>query len=758
MTERLSSRVTALVILAALAMPAATPATSAISVQPGNPPSTRPSRDAAQAARPQPRPTEHPPLPSALNDYWMVPPPGWTPARADVVAAARALAQAARLMDEEKCAQALTYIRASALAGTPLAGYATYLTGLAQLELDRFDDARRTLTALGAARPAGFLTEAAILQLAEISTTQRDYATAVALYDEALALKPESPDDILLRLARAASNAGDRARSLETYQAIYYDWPTSDAADAAVVEMPISALGPVTAGTPRFSRELARAERLFTDRRYAEAREAFEGLAAAATGDEAEVVQLRMAESDYFLRRYTRVRDDLAPFLDRSARRAEARFFYLMTTQRIGNRDQYIALTRALVEEFPSNSWAEEALNNLASFHIVKDEDDQADAVFRELVTRFPSGRYTARAMWKVGWLAYRRKQYGEAADVFERATVAFPRTDYRPSYLYWAAKAREQIGDAAGTDEALRLVVTDYANSYYGRLAAKALAARGSAVPASGLVTRPRAEAGAGVEAAAPTADLIRWLIFLEMYDEALDEVRFAERAWGTSTALAATRAWLLNRTGELRPAINLMRRTYPQFLAAGGESMPPEVLSVIFPLQYWSLISTHAAAHGLDPFLAAALIAQESTFDKDIVSSAKAIGLMQIIPTTGRRWARRLGIRSFSTRRLTVADVNVRIGTAYFADLMKQFGGEHAALAAYNAGESRVVRWQRERPGVARDEFIDDIPFPETQNYVRRILGTAEDYRRLYGAREKPAGPPRTPAKPAPKPSVKK
>ena len=758
MTERLSSRFTALVILTALAMPAATPATSAISVHPGNLPSTRPSRDPSQAARPQPRPTEHPPLPSALNDYWMVPPPGWTPGRADAVSAARALAQAARLMDEEKYAQALTYIRPSALAGTPLAGYATYLTGLAQLELERFDDARRTLTALRAARPAGFLTESATLQLAEISTTQRDYATAVALYDEALTLKPESPDEVLLRLARAASNAGDRPKALETYQAIYYDWPTSDAADAAVIEMPISALGPVTAGTPRFARELARAERLFTDCRYAEAREAFEGLAAAATGDDAELVQLRMAESDYFLRRYTRVREDLSPFLERSARRAEARFFYLMTTQRAGNRDQYIALTRALVEEFPSNSWAEEALNNLASFHIVKDEDDQADTVFRELVARFPSGRYTARAMWKVGWLAYRQKQYGEAADVFERAAVAFPRTDYRPSYLYWAAKAREQIGDAAGTDEALRLVVIDYANSFYGRLAAKALVAKGSAVPASGLVTRPQAEAVAAGETVAPTADLIRWLIFLEMYDEALDEVRFAERAWGTSTALAATRAWLLNRTGELRPAINLMRRTYPQFLAAGGESMPPEVLSVIFPLQYWSLISTHAAAHGLDPYLVAALIAQESTFDKDIVSSAKAIGLMQIMPTTGRRWARRLGIRNYSTRRLTVADVNVRIGTAYFADLMKQFGSEHAALASYNAGESRVVRWQRERPGVPRDEFIDDIPFPETQNYVRRILGTAEDYRRLYGAREKPPGPPRTPAKPAPKPPVKK
>src|SRR5258707_14551269 len=65
-----------------------------------------------------------------------------------------------------------------------------------------------------------------------------------------------------------------------------------------------------------------------------------------------------------------------------------------------------------------------------------------------------------------------------------------------------------------------------------------------------------------------------------------------------------------------------------------------------------------------------------------------------------------------------------------------MRHFaGGAHYALASYNAGENRVARWIAERPGIAQDEFIDDIPFPETQGYVKKILGTAEDYRRLYG-----------------------
>jgi len=140
-------------------------------------------------------------------------------------------------------------------------------------------------------------------------------------------------------------------------------------------------------------------------------------------------------------------------------------------------------------------------------------------------------------------------------------------------------------------------------------------------------------------------------------------------------------------------------------------------------------------ATAKSLDPYLMAALIAQESTFDARVRSAANAYGLMQILPSTGRRYAPRLGIKPFATSKLTDPDTNIRIGMAYFSDLVQKFNGEVArALAAYNAGDGRVVKWIAERGSIDRDEFVDDIPFPETQNYVKRILGTAEDYRALY------------------------
>ena len=156
-------------------------------------------------------------------------------------------------------------------------------------------------------------------------------------------------------------------------------------------------------------------------------------------------------------------------------------------------------------------------------------------------------------------------------------------------------------------------------------------------------------------------------------------------------------------------------MRRAYPQSLtvertpAAGRHSR-----QVIFPLGVLGLDPKHANTYDLDPYVMAALIAQESTFDPDIRSAANAWGLMQIVPATGRRLARTLGIRRFTTASLTNPQTNIRLGTLYFSRLVRQFGGTYYALASYNAGENRVVRWKAERPGHGRGRVHRRHPVP--------------------------------------------
>ena len=342
----------------------------------------------------------------------------------------------------------------------------------------------------------------------------------------------------------------------------------------------------------------------------------------------------------------------------------EANFHFVTATRGLKLKDEHIALSRAFVEKFPNSPFAEEVLNNLASAYIIDDQDDEADAVFREILNRYPAGRFTERAAWKAGWWAYRQGQFSDALQYFDRGAAQFPRSDYRPSWLYWSGRAAQQAGDIETGVARLRLAATDYHNSYYGRLAVKRLEGERGGTITPTLQRQPLPSP------AIPTAGRIASLLSVGLNREAMSELQYAQRVWGDSPQLQATIAVTHNRLGNVRAGINAMKRAYPQYLAAGGETLPSEILKVIFPVDYWSLLQKYAKERNLDPYLVAALVAQESNFDPVVVSHANAYGLMQILPSTGRSYARKLGVKPFSTRRLTEAEVNVRLGTQIFAD----------------------------------------------------------------------------------------
>ena len=687
-------------------------------------------------------PTVHPALPDRSDDFWFVPQTFADETNGRAESAAEKFARGVRLIDAGDFAGGLPLVTVPDLARTPLASYTRYYRAVALTGLNRLPEALSLLEGLeaeGTSGARGYLFgEAVPLRRADLEVARQNARKALdILSDLSKQRSVTSPEDVFMRLGRAAEAAGDRDKAISAYRKVYYESPLSpQAIDAQNL---LSHLDTASLGD-KFKLELARAERVFNARRWAQARAGFEPLASLASGDDKELVALRLAECDYYLDRFRASRDTLSPYLRSASRKAEARFFYMTATRALGDNEAYVEQARALVEEFPDSTWAAEALNNLASHYIILDDDAAADGVFQELVRRFPGSRYAERAAWKIGWWAYKSGRFADAALAFDGGAAAFPRADTRPAWLFWSGRAHDHVGETAIANERYRVEVADYENSYYGRLASKLLDAHGEPVVADNVTVTSTSGS-----MQVPTAELIRQLVGLELYDAALKELQYAQRAWGDTPAIEATVAWIRHeqaqnetapeRFDHLRGAINIMKRAYPQYLAAGGEELPPAVLEVIFPLDYWPLIDKYSKANDLDPYLMAALIAQESTFTADVRSSANAYGLMQLLPATGRVYARKAGLGAFSTRMLTQPEANIRMGMRYFKDLVDRFGGAHYALASYNAGENRVSEWLSERPGIAQDEFIDDIPFPETQNYVKRILGTAEDYRRLYG-----------------------
>jgi soluble lytic murein transglycosylase len=728
-------------------------------------------------------PTPHPPVPRDLSQLWMAPERGVPASRA---AGTASLSTAARLTADGEYTRALTLVSQPLAQDGVLRQYAAYYAGMAQLRLHRASDALRSFRDLQATKPVGYLAEAAALGEAEAQETLEKPADAVKIYDRLLKGRLSDVEDVYMRLGRAARSANDTAKAAEAFAHVFYEFPLGENAAIAGGELnTLTGLQPLTAGSQRYKVELGRAERLFGAKQYGDARSGFEALRDYASGDDRELLQLRIAECDYFTKRTRAAREALRAMSQKASRQGEALFFYALASRDAGDMDAFLSTLERIETEFPEQTWAEDALNNLGTHYLKTNQDDRAEEIFRELYERYPRGSYAERAAWKTGWTSYRRDAFGDAARIFEQAASDFPRSDYRPAWLYWAGRAQEQLGEPSTAQQRYGVAAADYANSYYGRLAQKRMD------PSTARMVAARTLIDNTSPAALPAnGPVVRALLSAEMFDDALNELRYAQRIWGDSPAIEATVAWTrqqqarteggMRRFQLLRGAINTMRRAYPQFMAAGGEDLPREVLTVIFPIAYWDLIQRHSQANGLDPYLVAALVAQESTFVADVRSAANAYGLMQLMPPTARMYARKLNLR-YSSRLLTDPDANIRMGTAYLADKIKEFGDLHLVLASYNAGERAVHRWQNERTGLPTDEFVDDIPYPETQTYVKKILGTADDYRRLYGsgatvegvetsrqpsvptvsAAPKKSAPParKSPKKPAPKkPTTKK
>ena len=301
-----------------------------------------------------------------------------------------------------------------------------------------------------------------------------------------------------------------------------------------------------------------------------------------------------------------------ARIVDRARRKGEALFFYAVSSRELGDNDTYLKTIQRLITDFATETWAEDALNDLATQYIRQDEDEKADETLRELYARFPTGRYAERAAWKIGWWAYRNGNYADTTRVFARGGGGFSAVRLsadvavlvRPR-LRGAERHRPGRGplhaDRHRLPESLLRPSGDQAAGRPGRPSSRSPA--GHRRPdASGASTSPRRRARRNRprvslppnEAGHPRAAGSRPLrsggrrAALRAEESGATRRRSRRRSPG-STVQQGRSASGTEQFALFRGAINAMKRAYPQYMAAGGEDLPRELLRVIFPLAHW-------------------------------------------------------------------------------------------------------------------------------------------------------------------------
>jgi soluble lytic murein transglycosylase len=425
-------------------------------------------------------------------------------------------------------------------------------------------------------------------------------------------------------------------------------------------------------------------------------------------------VHLEHANALFYAHRYDDVEAALRPIADQTA----ARMLLARTASHQGDPDRAVRLYLALPGVQP--------LYLAASVRHDHGQADQAAQLFRQVVSRHPGTSYMGLSLMRLAGMAFLNGDHAEAARLWDQYRSRFPRGTLALQATYWAARARDELGQMDAAHTLYRAVRQQERDSYYALLASQRLGVPFWPLPMSASPPDSPA-ADRAVAGWMRGIDLLRAAGFP---DEASAEV---DRVVASAGSDRATRYALAEALAERGYAQRAIRIGLP---LRGSNEPDARLLRILYPFPYRTLVTEEARDRGLDPFVVAALIRQESMFEGRITSPAGARGLMQIMPATGRRLAEVVGIEPWDAEVLYHPEINVHLGTRYLAQHMDEYDSSlPLVFSAYNAGAHRV-EWWKEFPEYGQDElFTERVPFRETRDYVKILTRNLAVYRGLYG-----------------------
>ena len=629
------------------------------------------------------------------------------------------------------------YRRAGAVAGgagDALSDYSDYLGAQALMEANRSGEVFPLLDHFAERHPESIFDASAPLLLANAFIQQKNGPAAVKVLESMLGTPEADHPEFKFALGRAYQVSGDNSKAATQFRSIFLNQPLAFEASQALTQL--NGMGMM----PSAAERKIRADQLFNAKRYSDANNEYTAIRndSSLTQADRDALQIYSAVCDLKLKRLGRHEAEKLP--QTSDDSAALKLYLLAEISRTEkDRAGHDAIIAQMSAKYPNSRWLEEALYSGGNMYLLTHDTDQAIYHYQLLVDRFPMSVYAPSAHWRVAWMNYRLRRYPEAARLMDEQVVRYGAGLEAPSALYWRGRIYEdQAHDFAQAANYYRALNNTYTNYYYGYLARQRLAVLGhqpDVTPAATLASVRKFN----------TPDLVGQVPQDDPHvikakllaNAALNEyigpeisVSAGSAQWGV-----LAQAQIYASYGEYARSMQALKRSGISFFALQPSKLPQEYLRLMFPQPYWSDLTADANKNGLDPFLVASLIRQESEFNPGAVSPAHAYGLMQLLASVGKENAKREGLKGFQTPQLLNPATNLQLGTRNLKSVLDRFGGQpEYALAAYNAGDVPVRQWMANGDYKDIAEFVESIPYTETREYVQAIMRNREMYRALY------------------------
>lgn len=350
---------------------------------------------------------------------------------------------------------------------------------------------------------------------------------------------------------------------------------------------------------------------------------------------------------------------------------------------------------------------------------------EEALNIYSDVKKKYPS--LAEDVLWSIAWTYYRSGEYKKALDLFTELNEKYPGS----RYLYWKQRCSErEPSDKASSDGQRK--IRGYQKDFYSLLTQmrdkKNL--NGRTVNQTAWTPKVRHSSLSGRQLPQNIRySLERFIILseLDMKEDAVAELIHASNSVSKFDVLLSL-CRTLQDAGAYKRAINLISRFPEDKISETSDGI--DINEILYPLAYWQTVSETANRYMLDPFILLSVMREESRFDPYARSAAGALGLMQIMPHTAHNLNKKLNFDISGNAEMYNIKTNITIGAYYLNSLLKEFGSLPIALAAYNAGHDKVREWIKEGSYKSYDEFIEDIPYDETRNYVKRVLLTYTAY----------------------------
>ena len=650
-------------------------------------------------------------------------------------APAEAFAQAYSLYSDGKFSEAKELFQKTLDTDFRLADYSLYYLAFIAFKETDWEPARRRLAQLQQRFPQSLWSQPAALLKAKIDMAENKYAQArdtLRQLRTAKSVKSDSTDEALFLQGQIHEAQGELRRAHALYDDLRNGSPLSRWTSAArKAQARLREKYPELFALQTIRSLADEAERLSRERQTSDAEILYKKLLNNVSEPD---LRLRFLAKLSGLYLSVRRRSAAIPLLEEIAREYPETAEAPKALYQIGNilwnrhdNDRALDYFDRLIENYPTSSDAGRARFAAADIHESFGRKEQAIQLYTSVIERFPKNPVRDDAAWRLAWLYYREGDLGSAAAAFKALVSQSRNAALAMAALYWQARSTEKLGDEETAKQLYRQVFFDSGESYYQTLAQRSLARLGEPVDEA----KP-----AKPQAAEPSTPLVSAEVDFHL-------TRARELAALSLHQLAVAELDQINGTKPNGPLRTLLmreyfyNRAYARSLSLANQAPPSQSERDLYryPLAFWGLIQQKAQERELDPYLVLALIRQESLFDARARSPAAAVGLMQLIPPTAARVARQLGLAVPSQERLFEPEVNLILGTQYLKDLLERYSNNWPkALAAYNAGEAAVDRWEREIVTDDIEEFVEQIPYVETRGYVKLVLRNHRIYKRLY------------------------